>query len=546
MSVEIPIQYDNVFGFLEDYRAHISELRYTVPTPEPLVTGQDVTVVFRVPLIGEQIAVEGRVMAPLGDRAGLQLVAEGSDGMERLEDFYRYMGRVVEQMLLSGRFKVAGQWPEGVQGTMEAGGVRASDPAAPLSARVTRGAPTLEGSVTEETLTELFMKLYSQRATGVLEIRSGQGRRLAWFKSGGVVQWENDPVVEEECLGVLLTRAGKLTEDQLRTSLEMMRDTGQKQGACFVEMGVLTFPKLIMSLATQVEIITRKVFALTSGTYSFSPVERLPTDVITPPLKTPGFLFGVFKRRFAAMRPEELQGLLQGQLDRYTVFAQDVNWDDMRMKKDELGLVRILSEKSYRFRSVFSVSNMGRAKTIPIVLALAEMDILSFVDAEDKEQVQDRWARELEAKVNFQRSQNPFEVLEVHWTSQSTQIEAAYKKMKATYERYARGATLPSELDAMRLTILENIEAAYDLVRDKPTRQKTRRKHYEKQQLENSADLLTKQGEMLMVRGKWAEVIDNLERSLELAPNSSKTVQLLDKARKRSQGYGSITSEVDL
>ena len=50
---------------------------------------------------------------------------------------------------------------------------------------------------------------------------------------------------------------------------------------------------------------------------------------------------------------------------------------------------------------------------------------------------------------------------------------------------------------------------------------------------------------MLMVRGKWAEVIDNLERLLELVPNSSKTVQLLDKARKRSQGYGSIT-EVDL
>ena len=84
------------------------------------------------------------------------------------------------------------------------------------------------------------------------------------------------------------TRAGKLTEDQLRTSLEMMRDSGQARNL-FCRDGVLTFPKLIMSLATQVEIITRR-FALTSGTYSFSPVERLP-DVITPPMKTPGFLF---------------------------------------------------------------------------------------------------------------------------------------------------------------------------------------------------------------------------------------------------------------
>ena len=49
MAVKVPIEYDNVFDFLEDYRAHISQLRYTIPTPEPLATGQAVDIQFTVP-----------------------------------------------------------------------------------------------------------------------------------------------------------------------------------------------------------------------------------------------------------------------------------------------------------------------------------------------------------------------------------------------------------------------------------------------------------------------------------------------------------------
>ena len=209
----------------------------------------------------------------------------------------------------------------------------------------------------------------------------------------------------------------------------------------------------------------------------------------------------------------------------------------MRLKKDELGLVNILGQKSYRFRSVFSVSNMGRAKTIPVLLALAELDILRFTDAEDVGQVEERLRSQLYEKLSVQTNQNPFEILEIHWTSQGTQVEVGYEKTRTEYQNFARGAVLEPEVDKMRNQILANIEEAYVALRDKSTRQKTRKKYYEPQQHEFSADLLARQGEMLMVRGKWVEVIDNLERALELTPKSGKIRALLDKAHKKRAGY---------
>ena len=95
------------------------------------------------------------------------------------------------------------------------------------------------------------------------------------------------------------------------------------------------------------------------------------------------------------------------------------------------------------------------------------------------------------------------------------------------------GTDLPEDVEQMRVDIIEKIEEAYALIGEKAIRQKTRKKHYEPQQHEFSADLLARQGEMLMVRGKWPEVIDNLERALELTPKAGKIRALLEKARQR-------------
>ena len=534
MSVSVPIQYDDLFDFLEDYRSSISQLQYTVPVDAPLNEGDPVAVEFTIPVLGEVVTAHGRVSGSADGAADLTLDPDAGDGIPQLEGFYRFVGSLVEAMLMSGRFKVTGQWAEGA-GHIAAGG--AITRVEGQSIDLTPLTPERTGVVEETAMTELLMHLYRIRGTGVLEVKSETGRRLGWMKKGGFVQWENDPVIEDECLGVLLNRAGKLTEEQLKHSLTRMNETGQRQGECLIESGALTFPQLVISLMTQSEIVTRNVFAMRDGTWSWYPLDPLPGDYVTPPMKTPGFLFTYYKKRVTQTSKADLQKMQTPLMDKYTILSDDVNWDDLRMKKTEVGLVEILARKSYRYREIFSVSNMGRGLTMQVALALVQLGVLKFVDSEDQEQVMDRLRQQLVLKLNHQMDQNPFEILEVHWTSLTPACKASYERMKAEYERFGRGVELAPDVEQRRQEILANIEAAWKRLSDTATRQETRKETYEEQQHDFSADLLFRQGEMLLMRKKYSEAIDTLERAVELMPNIPKYRAMLKTAR-RDGGAG--------
>ena len=539
MARNVPIHYSDLFAFLEDYRTAIRVSQYTIPTPEPVERGDEVELQLTVPLLDGAVSLFGRVIAPMGPHAGVQLDLTEGEGPARLEGFYQFIGRLVESMLSSGRFQVTGQWAEGATPMV-------AMPAAAATGAVTGGVPesgtlgeaSLSGDLSLDSLTSLLMELYREKASGLLEVTSEQGRRVGFLHKGGFVQWLSDPIVEDECLGVLLTQAKKLSPAQLRESLEMMSETGNLQGECFIELGFLTFPQVVMSLMTQVEIISRNVFSIGEGTYKFYPRERLSRSFPNPPMKSPGFLFSYFKRTYASMRAHEVEAEYKPLLDQYSLLAADVSWDDLRLKKEERALVDILSKKSYRFREIFSVSSMGRSLTLQALMAFIRLNIIDFAQAEDKEQILGRIATQLARKATFQQNQHEFDLLEVHWTSCTPQIEEGYRKIRAEYDGFARGLELPAEAETHRQTILANIERAYEALKTPPTRKQVRSQHYEPQQLESNAELMAKKAEMLIVRGAWAEVIDNYERAIELMPRMSKYKSDLKKATEKAAANG--------
>jgi len=529
----VPIQYTDLFSFLEDFRTSIRASQYNIPTPEPVDRGEDVELQFSVPLLEGTVSLSGRVVAPMGEYAGVQLDLAVGDGMERLEGFYQFVGRLVESMLSSGRFQVTGQWAAGVTpmdyGAAAApGGSGAGGVGVPPVGSL--GSASLSGDLNEGTFTELLMTLYLKKSTGILEITTEQGRRIGFVRKGGFTQWLSDPIVEDECLGVLLTQAKKLDADQLRESLEMMSETGTLQGECLIELGFLTFPQVVMSLITQVEIITRNVFASGSGKYSFYPRERLDRSFPNPPMKTPGFLYSYFKRVYASKPSSEVEAEFHPLLDQYSILADEVAWEDMRLKKREKALVDILQAKSYRFREIFSVSSMGRSQTLQSLMAMARLGVVEFASEEDSAQVLGRLSEQLAHKVSFQDTQHEFDILEVHWTSCTPQVEDGYARIRAEYENFGRGLTLPEEAEANRQTILASLDRAYEALKAPGTRKAVRKQHYEPQQHEANADLMAKKAEMLIVRGAWEEVLDQYERAIELMPGVPKYRADLKKA----------------
>lgn len=549
MSQNVPLTYAGLFEFLEDYRANLSQLRATIPADVGTRIGDEFVLEVSVPVLDEVVSVQGRVMYAQGGQAGLQLDPDAGDGLPRLEGFYRFTGKMVEAMLRSGRVKVTGQWEPGAVPTVVSSVAGAPPRAAAPPPRV--GAPMIEqfrdrdlgpvtaqGPLDEKAISDILMQLAREKGSGILDLRGESARRLCFIKAGGPVQFLADPVLQDECLGVLLHKAGRLSEDQLKKSLTMMAETGQKQGQCLIELGVLTFPQLVVSLMTQTEIILRSMLKGGKGTWTWHGAAALDVELVTPPMKTPGFLFRYFQKRSTTMREDELTRYFEPRLDHYTTVAKDIPWDDMRLKTDEKKFVEILQAKSRRLRETYTVSNLGRSSTSQLLFALIELRMLDFVDLEDEVQVHERWRRQLRTKIDNLEKQNPFEQLEVHWTSRSPHVEGAWARLRKEYEGFGRGATLPPELDAMRQEILDALRRSYTVLKEPASRQEERKKHYEAQQLDFSADLLFKQGEMLMVRGRWADVIDNFERAVELMPNVPKYRQFLANAQKSAAGGG--------
>ncbi len=537
MPLSVPISYGDLFEFLQDYRQQFGSLSYSAPSIERANVGDDALLLVEVPVMDEQIQLRAQVTAASGGQVELRLF-EDDDGLGQLEGFYRFVGQIVEQMLISGRFKVVGQWEHGAA-PMVVGGAAApagSGSVSEYTDPATLGPAASSGNSTLEELTGLLMTLYQDGSNGVIEFKSEDGRRLAYVKKGGIVQFINDPVVEEECLGALLNRAGRIDKEQLNRSLQLMNDTGDKQGQCLIEMGVLTFPQLVMSLMTQAEIIARNVLSAADGTWGWWPMNTLPNSIVTPPMKTPGFLFGFYKRHFATVQRAELERRTGEVMDKYCVLSSSVNWGDMRLKKVESRFMDILGGRSWRFREVFTVSNLGRGTTEQILLALLDMGMLKIVEEEDRGQIEARWRDQLERKLLFMRDQNPFEVLEAHWTSRTEQVTAAYARMRKEYENFARGAKLPADVNETRLKVLSNIEEAFQALKTLEVRQHTRSKYYEPMQHDFSADLLFRQGEMLMVRARWEDALENFERSIELMPNEGKYRKFREMARKQQGG----------
>jgi hypothetical protein len=208
----------------------------------------------------------------------------------------------------------------------------------------------------------------------------------------------------------------------------------------------------------------------------------------------------------------------------------------MKLKKPEQRFLQIVGGKSYRFREIFTVSNMGRVTTLQALLTLMELGMLTFVEGEDINQRIAELTKKLNTKLYNLDGANPFDTLEIHWTSLDHQVKTGYDSLKTEWTRFGRNTQLPPEVEEKRTQILAALDNAFAAIGQKSKRVLVRKEHFEDQQHDFSAELLFKQGEMLMVRGEWKQVLDCLEKATELMPRDGKYRQLLQVARSKAAG----------
>jgi hypothetical protein len=162
-------------------------------------------------------------------------------------------------------------------------------------------------------------------------------------------------MVEAEVLGVLLLRAQQITEAQLRQSLELMRTQGCRQGDAFIEMGVMSYPQLIMVLGKQVEYLFTQLIAMPEGTFTFHDLPALPEPFLPPALRIPNLLFRRSSAKAKELRSEELAAHFKPNINAYVGLHPEARrlLHDVKLSEVERKLVGIIDETNLRLREIF-------------------------------------------------------------------------------------------------------------------------------------------------------------------------------------------------
>ena len=134
------------------------------------------------------------------------------------------------------------------------------------------------GNLTETPFSDVIAKLCQQEATGTLTCRAKSTEKSVYLKNGQIIFSTSKD--ENDRLGEIMVKNGKITRSQLERSLDLHRKSAglKKIGAIFVENGFISPKELFNGLKLQVRGIIHSLFLLTEGTYQFE--ERLPADTI--------------------------------------------------------------------------------------------------------------------------------------------------------------------------------------------------------------------------------------------------------------------------
>jgi len=137
-----------------------------------------------------------------------------------------------------------------------------------------------KGNIRDISLARLLVQLNRNRRTGTLSLATASFTKKIYLSEGDVIFASS--TYEDDRLGEMLLKAGKITVEQYDKSVEILKSIKDKrQGAILVELEYLTPKDLFWGVKYQVKEIIHSMFIVEEGDYEFREGELPTQEVIT-------------------------------------------------------------------------------------------------------------------------------------------------------------------------------------------------------------------------------------------------------------------------
>jgi curved DNA-binding protein CbpA len=336
---------------------------------------------------------------------------------------------------------------------------------------------TVEKELKKFNFPEILVHLHRSRKTGTLTvgIPTGVTKKVYLDKGNAVFASSTD---EDDRLGEMLIKLGKITFEQYDKSVELLKQTGKRQGAILVELGFLTPKDLVLGVKSQVREIIYSLFQVEDAEYEFEEGELSTREVITLQMSMGNLIYEGMKRINNVIRiKREMPDM--GAVLKLNEDAEGVLQDIVLSQRDKAMLEIIDGTKSVR-----EIIEGTPSATFEAMKILYILYTTGFVAEQKKpeesvsqgsisdESIQPLHQNEgtYEEQVNALFSNlfriNAHEILGIDETADAKEVQRNYYKLVKDYHPdHHISSTDPLMLDKL-ITISDEIQKAYVLLKD--------------------------------------------------------------------------------
>lgn len=136
----------------------------------------------------------------------------------------------------------------------------------------------LEGTLKAFSLSDIFQVLGLQRKSGVLIVENDDDAITISFLGGQIVSADSKKHRQDNQIGKLLLRAGRITEGELARALELQKETRQRLGFLLIRERMVTPEDLKEALRLQIFRTLQRAFSWPDGSFRFSQEGQIEYD----------------------------------------------------------------------------------------------------------------------------------------------------------------------------------------------------------------------------------------------------------------------------
>ncbi len=340
-----------------------------------------------------------------------------------------------------------------------------------------RRADYLKGSLQDFKLPDILNSLQRNTKTGILIVESGSVVKKIFIKDGDVKFAASNN--ENDRLGELLIREGKITRKEHKEADALLKTTGERLGKILVDLRYLKPKEIFQAVQRQIEEIILSLFSLEDGEFEFQEGPLPAKELITLRISTANLIYSGIKRINNVQYLQQICPPVDAVLNfsqcalnifqYFTVDEPDKKILSYVNGKNSIKMILSLSPSSYfeTLKTIHAFLSIGLIEVKKEAEAPVVHPIEEVINEPDK-RISREFVEKIEDMLNRYESLSYYEILGLKKNTSFGEIKkAAYILLKEFHpDRHFSLSSYDSTIKTRLTLILSHIVKVYETLYD--------------------------------------------------------------------------------